>query len=258
MLALALCTASGVRAQTQNTTTAPKVDTVLLSETVDGNYRVRRYLLEHSADVDYSVLYRINVSTLAPTMGKNGEELDALKGFTNTLAQDTTKQVHRVIVTGYSSPDGPKALNERLAKARMQSFLNYVNGKYDFSKRFDVTSNWVAEDWEGCRRAVESSSIPDKKEVLAILDGNDTPEQKELRLKQMPAAWEYMKEHILPPLRRAEVEVRYGTGVIFEQRTMIEQPRREPVAQPRQNPCDPCDLIVDENITGIIVEMPEE
>lgn len=242
----------------QNTTTAPKVDTVLLSETVDGNYRVRRYRIERTGDADYSVLYRINVSTLAPKMGKNGEELAALDRFAQSLVQDTAKQVRRVIVTGYSSPDGPHALNERLAKARMQNFLNYVNGKYDFSKRFDVKSDWVAEDWEGCRLAVEQSSVPDKQQVLAILDGGDTPDRKELRLKQMPAVWEYMKVHILPPLRRAEVEVQYGSGVVFEQRTMIEQPRCEPVEQPRKSACDPCDLIVDENITGIIVEMPEE
>ncbi|MEZ3442503.1 hypothetical protein [uncultured Alistipes sp.] len=242
----------------QNTTTAPKVDTVLLSETVDGNYRVRRYRVERKGDADYSVLYRINVSTLAPKMGKNSEELEALNRFAQSLVQDTSKQVSRIIVTGYSSPDGPRALNDRLAKARMQNFLNYVNGKYDFSKRFDVKSNWVAEDWEGCRMAVEHAPVPDKQQVLAIINGNDTPDQKEYRLKQMPAAWEYMKVHILPPLRRAEVEVQYGSGTVFEQRIMIERPRCEPVEQSCQTPCDPCDLIVDENITGIIVEMPEE
>lgn len=241
----------------QNAATAPKVDTVLLSETVDGNYRVRRYRIERAGDADYSVLYRINVSTLAPKMGKNGEELDALNRFAQSLVQDTARQVRRVVVTGYSSPDGPRAFNERLAKARMQNFLNYVNGKYDLSNRYDVKSTWVAEDWEGCRLAVEQSSIPQKQEVLAILNGNDGPDDKEARLKRMPAVWEYMKVHILPPLRRAEVEVQYGSGTVFEQRTMIERPRCEPVVEPRKNECDPCDLIVDENITGIIVEMPE-
>ena len=84
----------------QNTTTAPKVDTVLLSETVDGNYRVRRYRVERKGDADYSVLYRINVSTLAPKMGKNSEELEALNRFAQSLVQDTSKQVSRIIVTG--------------------------------------------------------------------------------------------------------------------------------------------------------------
>lgn len=241
----------------RSTTTAPEVDTVLLSETVDGNYKVRRYRIERAGDADYSVLYRINVSTLAPKMGTNGEELAALNGFAQSLVQDTAKQVRRVIVTGYSSPDGPLALNERLAKARMQNFLNYVNDKYDFSKHFDVTSRWVAEDWEGCRLAVEQSDIPDKQEVLAILAGRDAADHKEYRLKQMPAAWEYMKKHILPPLRRAEVEVQYGMGTVFEQRIMIEQPRRKPAPEPRKESCDPCELIVDENISGLIVEMPE-
>ena len=76
----------------QNTTTAPKVDTVLLSETVDGNYRVRRYRVERKGDADYSVLYRINVSTLAPKMGKNSEELEALNRFAQSLVQDTSSR----------------------------------------------------------------------------------------------------------------------------------------------------------------------
>jgi len=239
----------------RSATPAPKTDTVLLSETVDGNYRVRRYRVERAGDADYSVLYQINVSKLAPKLGSNPRELDDLDRFVRSLVLDTLKQVRRVVITGYSSPDGPLALNQRLAKARMQDFLNYVNTKYDFSKRFDVKSSWVAEDWESCRILVDqSSSMPEREQVLAIIDGPDSGAEKQARLKRMPAVWNYMKKNILPPLRRVEVEVQYGSGVFVEQRIYVAPPTPAPAPQPKSD-CD-C-LVVDENISGIIVEMPE-
>lgn len=235
-------------------TSASGADTVLLSETVDGNYRVRRYRVERTDDADYSVLYQINVAKLAPKLGSNPQELGDLERFVHSLVQDTLKQVRRVVITGYSSPDGPLALNQRLAKARMQDFLNYVDTEYDFSKRFDVKSSWVAEDWESCRILVDHSSIPDREQVLAIIDGPGTGAEKQARLKRMPAVWNYMKVHILPPLRRVDVEVQYGSGAIFEQRIYVAPPAPAPALRPKSD-CD-C-VVVDENISGIIVEMPE-
>ena len=39
-------------------------------------------------------------------------------------------QVKSVTITGYASPDGPLALNERLAKNRAQSLKNYVDEQF--------------------------------------------------------------------------------------------------------------------------------
>jgi len=234
----------------------PKSDTVLLSETTEGNYRVRRYRVERTGDSDYSVYYQINLSRLAPKFGENPRELGDLDDFVRSLMRDSLRKVRSVSVTGCSSPDGPHAFNERLAKARTQDFMNYLNRKYDFSSRYDVRSSSIAEDWESCREMVALSSMPRRAEVLAVIDSRDAPDSKEARLKRMPEAWNYMKTHILPSLRRVEVVVNYGQGTVFEQRTMIAPP--EPAPQVReQEPCSPCDYIVDEGITGIIVEMPE-
>ena len=57
-------------------------------------------------------------------------------------------------ITGYSSPDGPLKFNEALAAKRAGDFKAYVDRKYDFSKKYKVTVNSVAEDWETCRALV--------------------------------------------------------------------------------------------------------
>ena len=249
-----MCAAAGATAQTKSAVPAPAADTVLLSETADGDYMVRRFLVKSRNDTDYSVRYRINLATLNAALSGNSKELDELNAFVGDLTKDTLKQVSAVTITGYSSPDGPVKFNEALAARRANDFKAYLDRKYDFSKKYKVTVNSVAEDWEMCRTLVAQSSMPDKQAVLGILDGRQSPDQKELALKKMTAAWDYMKENILPPLRRVELTIDYKVNSIVEQRTLIPKPK--PAPQPAQ-PAEPYVVVV-EQVSGIIVEMPNE
>ena len=249
-----MCAAAGATAQVRSAAPAPAADTVLLSETTDGDYIVRRFLVKSRNDTDYSVRYRINLATLNAALSGNPQELDELNAFVGDLAKDTLKRVSAVTITGYSSPDGPVKFNEALAARRANDFKAYVDKKYGFSKKYKVTVNSVAEDWEMCRTLVAQSSMADKQAVLSILDGRQSPDQKELTLKKMTSAWDYMKANILPPLRRVELTIDYKVNSIVEQRTLIPKPK--PAPQPAQ-PAEPY-VVVDEQVSGIIVEMPNE
>ena len=245
-----MCAAAGATAQTKSAVPAPAADTVLLSETTDGDYIVRRFIVKSRGDADYSIRYQINLATLNATLNGNSQELDGLNAFAGNLAKDSLRQVCAVTITGYSSPDGPLKFNEALAAKA------YVDKKYDFSKKYDVTVNSVAEDWETCRALVAQSSMPDRQSVLNVIDGKQSPDQKEMALKKMPAAWNYLKKNVLPKLRRVELTIGYGAGNIVEQRTMIPKPKPAPQPQPAQ-PAEPY-VVVDEQVNGIIVEMPDE
>ena len=247
-----MCAAAGATARAGSAVPAPAADTVMLSEATDGDYIVRRFLVKRQGDTDYSIRYQINLASLSAALDGNSRELDGLNAFVDNLMRDTLMHVKSVEITGYSSPDGPRAFNETLARNRARDFKSYVDKNYGFSKKYDVTLNSVAEDWEMCRALVARSSVPDKQAVLGILDGKQSSDAKELALKKIPAAWEYMIKNILPPLRRVELTINYGEGSVVEQRTMI--PRPKPAPQPV---CEPCGCeVIDESITGIIIEMP--
>lgn len=258
-LSLALCAAAGATAQTRSAAPAQRADSVLLSETTDGDYIVRRWVVKTRSDADYTVRYQINLATLNATLNGNSKELDQLNTFVSNLMQDTLMQVKSAVITGYSSPDGPVKFNEALAARRARDFKNYIDKKYNFSKKYDVTVHSVAEDWEMCRALVAQSQIPDKQAVLNVIDSNRAVEQKEAAIKEYPAAWDYMKRNILPPLRRVELAINYGDGNVVEQRTLIPRPEPETVVEVETTEevvCVPCEVI-DEQISGIIVEMPE-
>lgn len=239
----------------------------MLSETSDGDYIVRRAIVERKADSDYSVRYLINLATLDAALNGNTRELAELNSFVETMMGDSLVKVRSVVITGYASPDGPEALNEQLARSRAQDFRRYVDRKYGFSKKFNVRTASVAEDWTMCRQLVAQSSMPDKQAVLNIIDGPKSSAAKEAALKEMPAAWDYMIRHILPPIRRVTMTINYDEGSLVEHRTRIAKPAPAPVPtpapapQPQAEPCPPagtcgCERI-DESITGIIVEMPD-
>ncbi len=263
---LALGTASQPMQAQPYTPSQPKIDSVLLSEEREGENLIRRYRVDEAGKSGYTIHYRINRAQVSSQIDKNADELQALEQMLLSLTKDPSLRVHQITVTGYSSPDGPHPFNEQLAQNRTSDFVAYSDKKYQLSHHFPLTTSSVAEDWESCHTMVAESSIPDRDAVLKILDDKHlTADQKEHALKQMPSAWEYLKEQILPHLRRVEVAVNFDRERIVEVRTPIPQPKPAPkpeakptmAQKPRTDPCGEC-LVVDEAITGFLVEFPEK
>lgn len=110
-LSLSLCVLPSVHAQTKSSVQAPAADTVMLSQSRDGDYVVSRYLVKHNSGMsaDFMVYYPMNVSKMTPAFSGNAAQLSSLKTFMGTLAADSMMHVKSVTVTGYSSPDGVEA-----------------------------------------------------------------------------------------------------------------------------------------------------
>lgn len=257
-LTLALCAAAGATAQSKSTAAAPAPDTVMLSETTDGDYLVRRFVVQRLDDTSFSVLYRIDSARLVSTLGHNAQELAELDSFVSGIRNDTLRQLRSVVITGYASPDGPMKFNRTLALQRAQDLKGYADAKYGLSQHCVVTVNSVVEPWSACRALVAASQMPDRQAVLDLLDSKLSDAALEAKLKAMPAAWNYLRHNILPTMRRAAMTVVYRDGNVVVQRTML--PKAAPEPAPAANACAgkcPCEVI-DRSITGIIVEMPGE
>lgn len=126
-----------------------QADTVLLSADVDGTYLVRKYLVKQHADrnSDYAVRYQVDVAQLSSTLAGNARQLDDLQAFIDKVSQDKSLRVTGVTITGYASPDGPYAPNERLAHKRATDFRNYVDSRYRLSASYPVTVSAVVDEW---------------------------------------------------------------------------------------------------------------
>lgn len=162
--AFAVCAAADAQQRSGAPASCPQADTVLLSADVDGTYLVRKYLVKQHADrnSDYAVRYQVDVAQLSSTLAGNARQLDDLQAFIDKVSQDKSLRVTGVTITGYASPDGPYAPNERLARKRATDFRNYVDSRYRLSASYPVTVSAVVDEWRAAVPAVEASSIPSK------------------------------------------------------------------------------------------------
>ena len=116
------------------------------------------------------------------------------------------KEISKIEVAGYASPDGGMSLNENLAKNRQKAAANFL--KKDLKKNkvnTAIESNITAEDWEGFRKAMENSNIQDKDLVLRVLSMYSDPEEREAQIKNLSAVYGTIAEEILPALRRSRL-----------------------------------------------------
>lgn len=260
------------KAEAQHTLAHP--DSVLLSTTVEGADEVRRYQVSTPMEADYALHYAISSAALNPKMGENPAELDNLATLMHHF-QDTLHQVEQIHITGYASPDGPETLNTQLAKQRAENMKGYVSSHFKCSSNCPVVLNSAIAPWSAVREQLAASAVEGRDEALKILDSNHTPAEKQTALKAMPQVWRFLAHEVLPPLRRAEVDVSYKQrDVVTTRVALAPKPKPTPTTTPTPQPApkaavkpvvtaqqtkpqDPCceELLISETV-GIIVAMP--
>ena len=231
-------------------------DTTLLSEWIDGDYKVCRYLVrDATAEPQFIFDYSISASTLSTLNAADDAELKSVDAILQRLRSDTLAHVRHIVITGYASPDGNAASNELLALERAQKFRSLLDSRYGLSPMYTVRVEADVESWQACDAAIRSSSLGDKQQVLDILDSSASESAKEQQLKRLPSAWSVLRSQILPSMRRVDMKIFYDVDAVVEVRTLIEKPRPKPttVAQRPNRP-----PFKDDMSLGVIVDMNHE
>ena len=134
------------------------------------------------------------------------DEVKALQAAIKDAKEAERKEINKIEVAGYASPDGAQDLNEKLAQNRQKVAANFL--KKDFKKnKIDnaIESNITAEDWEGFQKAMENSNMQDKDLVLRVLSMYSDPEEREAQIKNLSSVYGTIAEEILPALRRSRL-----------------------------------------------------
>ena len=134
------------------------------------------------------------------------QEIKDLQAAIKEADTNERKAINKLEVSGYASPDGGLALNEKLAKNRQEVSQKFLQRGLKKDKvNASIESNITAEDWEGFQAAMEQSNMQDKDLVLRVLSMYSDPEEREAQIKNLSAVYSTIAKEILPALRRSRL-----------------------------------------------------
>lgn len=166
---------------------------------------VKSRALSGSAFIDFPV----NKMVIRPDYRSNRVELDKILATIDSVKNDKDITITSLTIKGFASPEGSYANNERLAKGRTEALMNYVQDLYHFDPAITHTS-YEPEDWAGLKNYVASSELKNKDEILALIDGDRQPDNKEWTIKKnFPEDYQFLYKNCYPALRHSDYKVEY-------------------------------------------------
>lgn len=141
----------------------------------------------------------------------NAAEFARVDRVVGEVVKNKDLTITEFAVAGYASPEGNFESNRALAGRRAKSFADYLNATYGVNRsKFTVTG--YGEDWEGLKKALKSSSLPNKDAILSIISSTSNPDARDAKIVALDGGKTYNRllQELYPPLRRTEYVIAYN------------------------------------------------
>lgn len=114
------------------------------------------------------VYFRNGQHQFDPSFGENKLVMDS---FTAKVSEALPNgNIERIVVRGYSSPDGTRSANDLIAHNRCAAIADYIAENTGISRKL-IEENPIGIDWDELRRLVsENPDVPSRAKVIDILD----------------------------------------------------------------------------------------
>lgn len=156
--------------------------------------------------------FRQDSHRINPAFKRNRRELDSVRHSIDLVKENDNLTIAGIYVTGYASPEGHYAYNERLSRRRAENFVRYVQKETEVEERLWHVA-WHGEDWEGLRLELDKfPRLLKQKEVIAVVEAcKGDLEACEQRFKDEfpPEVYQRLLNEVYPPLRRNEYRIEY-------------------------------------------------
>lgn len=157
--------------------------------------------------------YRRDSYAVLPEYRTNRAELESVQRSFALLKENPNLTVTGIYITGYASPEGSMAYNEKLSQRRAQTFADYVRQHNRELKKELWHVAWKGEDWDSFHRQVEQASGWEKRQdVLLILEGCEGSQddcEKQIRASLSREDYQYLLDELYAPLRRNDYRIEY-------------------------------------------------
>lgn len=149
-------------------------------------------------------------SNILPLYMNNQAELAKADSLVTELKDAPYIVVDSITIIGYASPEGNYTYNTQLSGKRAQALKEYLEKKY-MPVEYKLTTSAASEDWEGLRKEIYLGNLPNRKQLLSIIDSISTPDARDYFIRRLDGGVTYT--HLLhkfyPSLRRVMCDAKY-------------------------------------------------
>lgn len=149
-----------------------------------------------------------------------------------------TARIDSINILSFASPDGNRKYNEHLARQRSTAVKGYLVWKYPHLDQYRIHPRPQGENWQEFRRLITGdNNLPNREEVLQIIDHNPDSERCKTLLRKLDGgrSYRYIRERMLRYLRNAAVCM-----VWIKPDSLPALPRPvSPSAESLNKPCEP-------------------
>lgn len=164
---------------------------------------------------DTQINYGKNKSNVTSKELKD-EDWNNMKTLVEGLITDERKEVTKISLKAYASPEGEITLNDNLAQERAESsaaaVTNYLKSAgvvlADGSELIALVP--LGEDWEGFKSKMQASDIEDKQLIIRLLEDYTDKDKREEEIRNLSFTFKEIEKQILPELRRSQIVIDYN------------------------------------------------
>ena len=157
--------------------------------------------------------YRRDSYAVLPTYRTNRAELDSVQRSFALLKDNPNLTVTAIYITGYASPEGSMAYNEKLSQRRAQTFADYVRKRNRDLPKDLWHVDWKGEDWDGfLAQLQQADDWTARQQVLDAVNACDDDRdacEKQLRSQLAADDYRYLIDELYAPLRRNDYRIEY-------------------------------------------------
>lgn len=178
----------------------------LLSFVRPGVEEVKKRSEQREAFLDFKVAKAV----IDPSYMNNPRELAKIESMLKDIREDKNLSVTSVAITGYASPEGSVAVNNKLSGKRAEALRSYLTDRDAFPASIYRVEQG-GEDWTGLESLVMNYPLENKQEVMRVLNSGLSPDAREQALRSQIGGntFQQLYNDIFPQLRRVLCRVDY-------------------------------------------------
>lgn len=195
----------------QNTDTLTYSVTSMLS-LIDPEPRYMIQVIDKYVEVhDRNYLtFQVGRAEIIDTLGDNRAQLEKIERLMDTLMNQYEFFVDSITIIASSSPEGPRAMNDRIAAARANAIKRHLIKKFGRDADTLIRTRSIGEDWALLKRMIlRNEDLPHWSEILKMVESSTDLDATEPLIRQKyPKDYAYLREALYPQLRA--VDFRYN------------------------------------------------